>query len=67
MTLTPAQRKFRAYYAWQSCTVDGLPGRVVGRELDFALVRSDDGTRDIEFSWPAVHRVMRYGGGDFKS
>lgn len=47
------------------CTLDGEPARIVGRCLDFPLVRTRK--HDVEFSWQAVDRVMREHNGEFKA
>ena len=50
-------------YAACDCTLNGRPARIVGRMLDYALVRSEHG--QCEFSWFAVARIMQNDGGRF--
>lgn len=38
------------------CSLDTMPAVVVGRQLDFAIVRTEE--KDIEFSWQAVSRIL---------
>lgn len=48
-------------------TLDGEPAIIAGMFLNYALVRRADGKGgNVEYSWPAVSRVMAKGG-HFKS
>jgi hypothetical protein len=53
----------RADYIGKSCTLDGKPATIVGtgRLEKFAMVRTEDGTKQAEFAWSAVWLVMRCG------
>ncbi len=41
-----------------ACTLDGKPAKVVGWLCQFPSVVQLDGGSAVEFSWPAVARVM---------
>lgn len=47
-------------WAGKACTLDGVPAKVVGRKLMYAIIRT--AKHDVEFSWEAVDRIMRKGG-----
>lgn len=61
-----AERK-RAAFEAAEVTLDGKPARVIGWMLANATVRPMDGSADVQFSWPAVARIVKEHGGAFKS
>ena len=42
----------------RGCTLDGKPAKVIGRRLDFAVVAMIDRLHGVEYSWPAVKRIL---------
>jgi hypothetical protein len=54
----PDHDAIRALVARDDATIDGLPARIYGSRLRWALVASLDGTRQATFAWPTVARVM---------
>jgi hypothetical protein len=48
-----------------SITLDGMPAKVTGTRLDFAIVRSK--VQAVEFAWATVERVIVNRGGAFSS
>jgi len=43
-------------------TLDGLPAVVCGYRNDFATVRTLDGSRQAEYAWSTLERVLTNGG-----
>jgi hypothetical protein len=48
--------------AKMGCSLDGEPAKVIGRKNEFATVVQIDGPLAIEFSWPAVKRILNANG-----
>jgi hypothetical protein len=46
-------------WAGTTCFLDGKSAQIRGRLRDFAIVAQDFGPLQVEFSWPAVDRIMQ--------
>lgn len=45
-----------------TCTLDGKPATIIGRQNDFATVATTDGKMRFEWAWATVERIMSKGG-----
>ena len=55
-------------YAGRACTLDGESAIVTGGLLPYAYIKTLDGSKQAEFSWPTVARIFAaFPYGPFKS
>ena len=57
----PQHRTMAERWVCADCWLDGIAARISGRLNQFATVTQLDGPRmAVEFSWPAVDRIMQH-------